>query len=67
MSKEKSFETAINRLDEVISLLESNELPLDNMIELYSEGLDLVALCDMKLKEFDQKIQAVVDKHQKEE
>jgi len=67
MSKEKNFEASINRLDEIVSLLESNELPLEEIINLYSEGLDLVAICDGKLKEFDDKIQAVVAKHQKEE
>lgn len=57
MSKPKTFEASMDRLDEIVSLLEANEQPLDETIGLFEEGLKLIKSCDDQLKVFEQKVE----------
>jgi exodeoxyribonuclease VII small subunit len=57
--KELTFEDSMNRLDEIVSLLEQNNEPLDKTIELFEEGLILVKNCETKLKTFESKIEEI--------
>lgn len=59
MAKPKSFEESMNRLDEIVGLLEENEQPLDETIALFEEGLKLVKSCDDQLKAFEKKVEAI--------
>ena len=54
--KEKTFEESMERLEKIVSDLESNDKPLDETIALFEEGLKLAAVCDEKLKAFELKI-----------
>ena len=38
-----SFEKSIERIDEIISLLENGDLPLEKAVELYTEGVAAAA------------------------
>lgn len=53
---EMTYEKAIERLEEIVSLLEKNETPLDDSIKLFEEGIGLTAFCSEKLKNAQQKI-----------
>ena len=55
-AKSKSFEESIERLEEIVRLLENGEATLDESIELYSEGVKLVGECNKKLDETERKI-----------
>ena len=65
--KEVSFEQSINRLEEIVSILEENDQSLDKTIALFEEGLDLVKYCDNKLKQFELKIAEIKRKNDEEE
>jgi len=54
--QKKSFEQSMERLDEIVALLEENEQPLDATISLFEEGLELVKECEGKLKEFETRV-----------
>lgn len=58
-----SFEESMERLEEIIGSLEQNNMNLDDTILLFEEGLDLVKSCDMKLKEFEKKIDEITKKN----
>ena len=58
-SSPKSFEAASKRLDELITQMESGELPLDKMIEAFEEGRTLVAFCNAKLSEVQQRVEKI--------
>jgi len=50
MGKKKlSFEQALQRLNEIIEELEKNQLPLDEMLAVYSEGVEHLAFCRQQL------------------
>ena len=53
------FEQALERLSEVLSELESDEVPLEKAIALYEEGMKLSRLCSKKLEEAEIRIQQV--------
>ena len=47
----QSFESAIKRLEAIVSALEGGDVPLDQAITLYEEGLELSKVCSERLKE----------------
>ena len=48
-----SFEAALGRLEQVVQRLEKGELPLEESLRLYEEGIRLSRLCHAKLEEAD--------------
>ncbi|MCX6135879.1 MAG: exodeoxyribonuclease VII small subunit [Ignavibacteriales bacterium] len=44
--QKRSFETLMERLEEIVELLEQGELPLDKAISLYEEGAKISAECN---------------------
>lgn len=53
---EITYEKAIDRLEEIVNLLEKNEATLEESIKLFEEGVKLTSLCSEKLKSAEQKI-----------
>lgn len=53
---EMTYEKAIERLEEIVSLLEKNETSLDDSMKLFEEGTKLSTFCAEKLKSAQQKI-----------
>ena len=51
-----TYEAAVKRLDEIVSLLEKNEVSLDESLALFEEGTKLTAFCTKKLNEAKAKI-----------
>ncbi|NLF80754.1 MAG: exodeoxyribonuclease VII small subunit [Clostridia bacterium] len=50
MTKAKrSFEEMTTELEEILLLLERGEQPLEEMLRLYSRGVELAALCRARL------------------
>jgi exodeoxyribonuclease VII small subunit len=56
-SGELSFEAALARLERIAQALEAGELPLDEAIDRFHEGMRLVQLCREKLRVAEQKIE----------
>lgn len=55
-NKDLTYEKAIVRLEEIVTLLEKNEASLEESIKLFEEGTRLTAFCSEKLKDAEQKI-----------
>ena len=49
--EKKSIEEALARLEEVVGLLESGELTLDESLKLYEEGVGLIRFCLRRSRE----------------
>ncbi len=54
-----TYESAIKRLEEIVSLLENGNCDLNSTVELYDEGLKLAAFCNDALKTAKQKITTI--------
>ncbi len=53
---ELTYEKAVARLEEIVSMLENDKAGLEDTIKLYDEGLKLAAYCNDSLKTAKQKI-----------
>lgn len=51
------FEIALEKLEQIVENLESDELPLEALLAKYEEGTRLAKLCQDKLAEAELKIQ----------
>jgi exodeoxyribonuclease VII small subunit len=60
MKKERSFEEAMARLEEIVAEIESDELGLEKQFELFQEGMTLARLCDRKLTEVEKSVEVVL-------
>ncbi|MBN2370153.1 MAG: exodeoxyribonuclease VII small subunit [Vicinamibacteria bacterium] len=54
------FEDALKRLEEIVARLEKGELPLEESLGLYEEGVKLSRLCHAKLEEAEGKIELLL-------
>ena len=54
--KKLSFEQSINRLDEIVKLLERGDAPLSDSLKLFEEGTGLITNCDALLNEAEQTV-----------
>lgn len=59
--KELNFEEQLNRLKEIVSLIQQKDLSLDKSIELYEEGAKIVKELNEVLKEAEQKVEKVIE------
>ena len=55
-----SFEDALQRLEQIVSRLESGQAPLEESIALYEEGARLKAHCEDRLKVAQLRVEKVV-------
>lgn len=63
MSNEKlRFEEAMTKLEGVVQKLESGDVPLEEAINLYKEGMELSAYCHGKLQDAEKQLITIIDK-----
>jgi exodeoxyribonuclease VII small subunit len=61
---EQTFESAMKRLEQIVEAMESDQLPLEDLIVRYEEGIRLVQVCETKLKTAEKKIEVITRKAQ---
>jgi exodeoxyribonuclease VII small subunit len=60
MTEEMSFESALRSLEEVVERLESGELPLEDALACFEEGVRSAALCQKRLKAVEAKVETLL-------
>lgn len=58
---ELNFEEAMARLEQIVRALEGGNVPLDESLTLYEEGVKLVKLCSARLENAEKRIKILVD------
>lgn len=56
------FEEAMSKLDEVVKKLETGDVPLEDAITLYKEGMELSSYCHDKLQHAEKQLISIIDK-----
>jgi exodeoxyribonuclease VII small subunit len=56
-----TYEAAIKELESLLTQLEGGQLPLEEAIETYRRGSELIRFCQDQLKEAEQKIQILTN------
>ncbi|WP_017720730.1 exodeoxyribonuclease VII small subunit [Kamptonema formosum] len=51
-----SFEEQIDRLEEIVGILDKGEAPIEEMLKLYEEGMGLARFCRTYLESAEQKV-----------
>jgi exodeoxyribonuclease VII small subunit len=54
-----SFEDALDALEQLVSEMEGDDLPLEKMLSGYERGVHLRRLCDRRLEEAESKVEMI--------
>ncbi|WP_259416195.1 exodeoxyribonuclease VII small subunit [Bacillus toyonensis] len=60
MENKVSFEEAISQLEHLVSKLEQGDVPLEEAISYFKEGMELSKLCDEKLKNVQEQMAVIL-------
>ena len=63
--KELSIEFSLERLELIVSKMESGEVPLEKSLVLFEEGMNLIRECQDDLKKAEQRIEHLIDNSRK--
>lgn len=63
--KKIDFEKELNHLNEIVSKIQDEALPLDESIKLYEEGNKIIATLEKELKDAQDKIEKIVSINKK--
>jgi exodeoxyribonuclease VII small subunit len=55
-----SFEEAMNNLEQIVDRLEEGDVPLEEAIAFYKEGMELSKLCHDKLKSVEEQLTQII-------
>ena len=56
----KNFESALEELEQVVELLESGEMALEDSLAAFEKGVGLVKYCNQKLNEVEKRVELLV-------
>ncbi len=59
MAKEK-YEEALAKLEEIVARMTQGDLPLDDMLKSFEEGIRLARVCAKKLDEAERRVQLIL-------
>ena len=54
MADEKSFESSLRELEQIVEQLEAGDLPLEQSLDLFDQGVRLSSECQRRLDEAEQ-------------
>ena len=58
-TREPGFESSLERLEEIVRRLEEGDLPLDESLRLFEEGVGLTRACAARLDEAERRIEVL--------
>lgn len=58
---ELNFEEAMAALEDIVGRLEHGDVPLEQAIELFQQGMKLSQVCSTKLEQVERKIEMIVE------
>ena len=60
--KEINIELSLQRLESIVSNMESGETSLEKSLSLFEEGMELVNQCQSQLKKAEQRVENLIAK-----
>jgi exodeoxyribonuclease VII small subunit len=61
MAKEK-FEDALEKLEDIVRKMEAGDIPLDEALKYFEEGIKNIRLCTAKLEEAERRVEMLLGK-----
>ena len=62
MAKELKFEEMMKKLEQIVGELESGDMPLEESLKKYEEGVKLIQVCRKRLDETKRKVDVLIKK-----
>jgi exodeoxyribonuclease VII small subunit len=62
-----TFEEAMEQLEDIVEKLEQGDVPLEESIDLYQQGMKLSKLCHTKLRNVEKKMDTIMHEDGSEE
>ena len=60
MKKDRSFEEVLQELEEIVNRLEQGDLPLEESLQLFEQGVKLSRACHRKLDEAQKRLEILL-------
>ena len=57
---EKKFEAALARLEELVQELEKGDLPLEQSLKFFEEGIKLSRICNKRLEDAERRVEILL-------
>lgn len=58
--KKENFEEALQKLEAIVAQMEAGDLPLEETLKAFEEGVRLAGLCTKKLDEAERKVEKLI-------
>lgn len=59
-TEEKTFEEAMEQMEKIVQRLEESDVPLEEAIQLFQEGMILSKTCHQKLRKVEEKMDQIL-------
>ncbi len=56
----ESFESSLEKLEEIVEKLEEPDLPLDHSLKLFEDGIKQARFCETRLREAEGKVEKLI-------
>ena len=63
--KNKAFDDYIKNLNEIVKKMESDDMNLEDMIDSYENGMNLINICTSELNEIEKRVKILIQKNNK--
>lgn len=63
--QEQTFEEAMEKLEVIVKQLENGDVPLEQAIQLFQEGMNLSKICHDKLQKVEQQVNLLLEENGK--
>lgn len=67
MQEKLTFEEAMKNLEGIVERLEEGDVPLEEAISIYRQGMELSKLCHDKLKDVEEQLTQIITEDGKKE
>ena len=59
-----TFEKAMGRLEAIVEAMEGDEVPIEEALKQFEEGMELVDFCEKKLNEVQKKVELILERRE---
>jgi exodeoxyribonuclease VII small subunit len=63
MTKRASFESQLSQLEQIVQSLEKGQLPLEDALKQFEQGIKLTRLCQKNLQEAQEKMEKLLNSY----
>jgi exodeoxyribonuclease VII small subunit len=60
MANQPSFEDSLEKLDHIVSQMESGDLKLEDSLKYFEDGMRLTRECNLRLNEIEKKVKQLL-------